>query len=110
LHKGASHDAEAVSAAEALAIATENGAKALGIDAGILGENKKADIILVSTRGAHWQPQNDLAAHAVYSASGSDVRLTMVDGKLLYKDGEYTTLDIERIYHKTNEIASKLIV
>jgi 5-methylthioadenosine/S-adenosylhomocysteine deaminase len=110
LHKGASHNAEAVSTAEALAIATENGAKALGIDAGILGENMKADIILVSTRGAHWQPQNNLAAHAVYSASASDVRLTMVNGKLLYKDGEYLTLDIERIYHKTNEIAARLIV
>ena len=110
LHKGVSHNAKAVSIAESLAIATENGAKALGIDAGILGENKKADIILLSTRGAHWQPHNDLAAHAVYSASGGDVRLTMVNGKLLYKDGEYTTLDVERIVHKTNEMASRLIV
>ena len=38
----------------------------------------------------------------VYSASGKDVRLTMVDGKVLYQDGEYTTIDLEKVMAETD--------
>ena len=41
-------------------------------------------------------PCDDLTGALVYSGQGSDVVLTMVDGKVLYKDGMYTTIDIER--------------
>ena len=42
-------------------------------------------------------PVHNLVNNVVYSASGSDVILTMVDGKVLYREGEYLTLDIEKV-------------
>ena len=51
-------------------------------------------------------PKNDLICNIVYAASGNDVRLTMVDGKILYKDDEYYTLDIEKIKFEVEERSS----
>ena len=39
----------------------------------------------------------DAACNVVYAAQGADVRLTMVDGEVLYRDGEYRTIDIEKV-------------
>ena len=48
-------------------------------------------------------PTIDLLTHGIYSAQGSDVCLTMVDGKVLYRDGEYTTIDIEKVKYETQK-------
>ena len=41
----------------------------------------------------HMTPSTDLESNLIYAAQGSDVRLTMVDGKVLYRDGQFTTLN-----------------
>ena len=54
-------------------------------------------------------PVHNMATNLVYSASGSDVVLTMADGKVLYQDGEYKTIDIERtIFEVEKETAAIL--
>ena len=91
-------DPKSLPAAEVLAMATVNGAKALGIDnLAILRTGYKADIILVNTRRLHMSPSNDIVSHLVYAASGSDVDTVIVDGRILVSGGELLFMDEERI-------------
>ena len=95
--KGAEKDPTALSDAQILDMATVNGAKALGRpDTGILKEGFKADIIAVDMTGVHMVPALDPVALLIYSAQASDVRMTMVDGEILYEDGEFFTIDAEK--------------
>lgn len=89
---------EIITPTEVIKAATVNGAMAQGrSDCGLLKEGYKADLIVIDLSGPHMHPIHDLKNNLVYSASGSDVILTMVDGKVLYKDGEYKTIDIEKV-------------
>ena len=54
-------------------------------------------------------PSFDVVSNIVYSAEKSDVVLTMVDGKVLYKNGEYTTIDIEKLGYKVNKIVAEVV-
>ena len=88
---------EAVSPVEALKAATVNGARSQGRDdCGLVKEGYKADLILVDISGPWMYPVHDLINNLVYSASGSDVIMTMVDGRVLYEKGEWTTIDVEK--------------
>jgi 5-methylthioadenosine/S-adenosylhomocysteine deaminase len=84
-----------VTAEAALEMATLGGAKALGLDAeiGTLEPGKRADIAAVSLAGIHQQPVADVNAAVVFSSNARDVVLTMVDGKIIYRDGKCTTVD-----------------
>lgn len=99
LHKGITGNPTVVPAAEALRMGTEYGARALGLDGvtGVLRPGMKADMIAVSMANTHFVPRTDLISHAVYAASGSDVRHVWVDGRQLLRNGELLTLDEERI-------------
>ena len=81
-----------------LKIATVNGWRSQGReDSGVIAVGNKADLIAVDLDTVHMCPHNDTVNNLVYAASGEDVVLTMADGKALYRDGEYLTLDIEKI-------------
>jgi 5-methylthioadenosine/S-adenosylhomocysteine deaminase len=86
-----------LTAHETLALATCDGARALGLgdQIGSLEVGKQADVIAVDMKGPHLgpAPEDDPYVALVHSARGSDVRLTMVQGRALYRDGEWTTLD-----------------
>ena len=86
-------------AREVLALATCDGAAALrlGERIGSLEPGKQADIAVVDTRGPHQasHPERDPYTALVHAARASDVRLTMVAGRVLYRDGAWTTLDPE---------------
>ena len=80
---------EAVTPKETLYAATRGGALSQGRnDTGLIKEGFKADITLVDITGPHMQPCHDLLTNLVYSGSGSDVVMTMVDGRILYEDKE----------------------
>ena len=97
LQNGANNDPLALSAQEAFDMATINGYKALHRDdCGELAEGKKADIVALDMDKPHLLPDADTLALLVYSAQGSDVCMTMVDGKVLYENGEYKTIDEEK--------------
>lgn len=110
LHKGVNHDAKAVSARQALDIATKNGAKALGLggEVGEIREGMQADLTLVDLTAPNMQPNNDPLAALVYSAKGSEVCATLVAGRLLYEDGRFLTIDRERVYEEVEKICARI--
>ena len=104
IHKGHTGDPTAVTAREALTMASQAGARALSIDAGLIKEGMLADFILVDTQSPNMQPPHDVASACVYSMQPDDVRMTCVDGHVLYNNGAYTTIDIEKIRYMVNQI------
>lgn len=105
LHKGTTGDPVAVTAQEALAMATVNGAKALGRDAGVIAPGKIADLILVDFTHPNLFPCHDVLENLVYSASSSNVVMNMARGKIIYEKGEFLTLDMDRIRSEVKNYA-----
>lgn len=100
IHNGILRDPTAMPPAQILNMATRNGARLQGReDTGVLAVGKKADIIALSMDAPHMHPSLSPLPTLIYSAQGSDVCLTMVDGKILYENGEFKTIDAERVYH-----------
>jgi cytosine/adenosine deaminase-related metal-dependent hydrolase len=85
----------ALPARQALWMATRNGAKALGLDdeIGSIEAGKRADVILVDAGAAHLQPGPDPFSTVVYAARPTDVRLTMIDGEVLTRNGASVHMD-----------------
>jgi cytosine/adenosine deaminase-related metal-dependent hydrolase len=85
-------------------MATRNGAKAAGFDrVGCLREGWKADVVGLTTDVTRATPLHDVFAHIVFAAHGDDVAFTMVDGNVLYEDGELRTGDAAEIRRKARE-------
>jgi 5-methylthioadenosine/S-adenosylhomocysteine deaminase len=110
LHKLVARDPRVVSAHEALAMATIGGARALGMDdrLGSLEAGKLADIIAVRTDRARQVPLYDPVSHLVYVAHGDDVILTVVNGRVLYRDGAVRTLDANRVIAEARAAADRV--
>ncbi len=107
--KGASGDPTALSPADCLRIATRCGAVAQRrVDCGSISLGHKADLCVIDTDQPWYTPAHDLVGSLVYAARGSDVVLTMVDGRVLYQDGDYKTLDIERAKYDAQRFAARL--
>ena len=107
--KGAFGDPRAVSAQQALRAATLSGAQAQGRwDTGAIKAGNRADLIVLDCSAPWWTPGHDRAADIVYAAKGTDVCLTMADGRVLYRDGEYLTIDIERARHDAAAAAAAI--
>lgn len=104
------HDPTAVTPVEAIRSATHAGALGQGReDSGRLKVGNKADLIVLDINQPHMKPVHNLVNNLVYSASGSDIVLTMVDGKILYKNGEYTTIDIEKTMFETENAVADIL-
>lgn len=109
LAKGATLDPRQMPAAQALAMATRAGARALGFeDVGLIAPGMRADLVALDAASPAMCPMPDVEAALVYAARGSDVRMTVVDGRVLYRDGAYTTIDAERALHEAREAALAL--
>lgn len=102
---GSTLDPMATTAWQALDIATVNGAKALGRQTGRIAEGYAADLILVDFTKPNLTPCHDAAESLVYSAHGADVCLTMARGKVLYRDGQWLTIDMERVRRELDAYA-----
>ena len=90
-------DANTMPAAAVLMMATACGARAQGRaeNTGMLKVGMDADIILVDFSAPHLMPCHDIMNALVFSAKGGDVALTMVDGKILYQNGTFPTIDLK---------------
>lgn len=98
IHNGFSGDPTVLKPADLLKMATVNGAKAQGrADTGELKVGKKADLFAVDFDQPHLIPAFDYPAMLAYAVQDSDVCLTMADGRILYENGEFKTLDAEKI-------------
>ena len=97
LHNGVNRDPLALTAWDALEMATVNGGAALGRKTGRIAPGYDADLILVDFDAPNLIPCHDVAENLAFSAHGSNVVMNMCRGKVIYKDGEFLTIDIERV-------------
>lgn len=105
LHKGVNRDPMLLPPAEALRMACQNGALSQGReDCGCLKVGNRADIAVLRLDTPHMQPVHDAAANVLYSAGADDVCLTMVDGEVMYRDGAYANIDVERVLFEVRRI------
>lgn len=104
IHKGVNNDAGLVDAETALEMATINGARALGLEKeiGSLEVGKKADFVVVNPKGLHCVPWDeaqvleggvDPMTTVVYSCTGADVEMVVVDGEILVQEGKLVRMD-----------------
>ena len=110
LHKISKMDPSVMDAITAVRMATSYGAKAVGMEdiIGSIEVGKKADIIIIDTNSPHMTPIYNPFYSIVYSATGSDVSYTIIDGKVVMKERELTTLDISQIIKDANRWANKI--
>lgn len=110
LSKLKENDAAALDAKEVLKMATVNGAHAMGLtNADVLAEGKFADLIMIDLHQPNMQPLNNIEKNIVYSGSKQNVKMTMVNGKILYENGEFFIgTSPEEVYKKANEIISRM--
>ena len=90
-------------------MATINGARALRRNTGVIAPGKTADLILVDLAAPNLFPCHDVEEDLVYSARGSNVVMNMARGKIIYKDGTFFTLDLERIKAEVETYALPLL-
>ncbi|WP_209475674.1 amidohydrolase family protein [Thermococcus stetteri] len=108
LHKVHNLDPTVADARTVFKMATQNGAKALRLNAGVIKEGYLADIAIINFNRPHLRPINDVISHLVYSANGNDVETTIVDGKILMLDGEVLTLNEEKVISEAEKVSEKL--
>lgn len=103
-------DAACVDAMEVLKMATVNGAKAMRLNqCDILAEGKNADIVMIDLHQPNMQPIHSVGKNLIYSGSKQNVKMTMIDGKILYMDGRfYTDILPEDIYHEAERRIHRL--
>ena len=79
------------------------------LDCDSLAEGKLADLILIDLKQPNMQPENNFVKNIVYSGSKQNVKLTMVNGKILYEDQKFNIgTDPEEVYRRANEIIRRM--
>ncbi|NCB62878.1 MAG: amidohydrolase [Clostridia bacterium] len=105
LQNGVRRDPLALTSWDALEMATINGAKALGRPTGRIEAGRVADLILLDSEAVNLIPCHDVANNLAYAAHGSNVVMNMARGKVIYKNGEFLTIDLERVKREVREYA-----
>ncbi|KAF3935896.1 Imidazolonepropionase [Dactylellina cionopaga] len=111
IHKATHYDPTLVPAESVMEMATINGAKALGLekDIGSLEIGKKADFVAIDLRQLHLTPSFDPVSTIVYTATGRDVEMVVVDGKVLVRDGKLVTMNEKEVMEKAQKHAREII-
>lgn len=110
LYKGSTNDPSVVTPKQALAAATRMGALSQGRDdCGYVAIGAKADLCVFDVSGPSWAPMTNPLVNVVYAGHGADVCLTMCDGRVVYRDGAYPTLDVERAKAEVNARTQRIV-
>ena len=75
---------------------------------GSLAVGMRADLIQVSFDDVHFVPTFDVISHLVYVADEQDVASVTVDGQLLMRDGEFLTIDTDRVRREATALAARI--
>jgi 5-methylthioadenosine/S-adenosylhomocysteine deaminase len=104
------HGPEVLPAPRVLRMATIDGARAMGLDKeiGSIEVGKRADLIVVDLNRIHSSPSGDVVSTLVYSAQPADVRTTLIDGQVVMRDSDLTTLHEVDVISTSNREASAL--
>ena len=110
LAKLESGDPAALSASEAIQMATLDGARALGLDhvTGSLEAGKSADFIAIDMTGIHMAPNHQVESNIVYAATGNEVTHSWIAGKNTVKNGQLQSVDSDALRHKAADWRAKL--
>ncbi len=100
-------DAAALPASAALMMATVCGARAQGRadHIGMIKEGFDADLCLVDFSAPHLMPCHNVLNALTFSAKGGDVAMTMVQGKILYQNGQFPTIDLKSVVEELTTYA-----
>ncbi|MFA6939553.1 MAG: 8-oxoguanine deaminase [Clostridiaceae bacterium] len=102
--------AEGLSAYETLKMATKGGAQVLGrSDIGVLSKGKAADIVLYDLDDIAYAGCHNPFVGLVTCGNSSLVKMTMVNGKIVYKDGKLLTMDIDEIKNGADKISKEIV-
>lgn len=102
-------DAASTDANAILKAATIGSAHCMGLDeCDVIDEGKAADLIVIDMHRPNMQPINNITKNIVYSGSKENVKMTMINGKILYENGEFINMDIERIYSEAQAVIDKI--
>lgn len=75
-----------------------------------LEKGQKADLIRIDLHKPDMQPLHNIGDNLVYAGSKADVKMTMINGRILYEDGNfYVGEDINKIYREAQEVADRLL-
>ena len=103
-------NAAAVDPFKILKAGTSGGALCMGLtDCDVLAPGKNADVIMIDMNKPSMQPENNVVRNIVYSADNACVKMTMINGRILYEDGKFTTIDIDETRRKCNELLPELV-
>jgi len=110
LQKVREDDAAVMDAGSVLRMATTSGALAIGLNnCDSLAVGKAADIVVLDLQQPNMQPENNIIKNVVYAGSKQNVKLTMVNGKILYEDGKFDIgVEAAEVYAKANEIIKRM--
>ena len=103
-------DPTALPARQALALATRQGARVLGLEGevGMLAPGLKADLVVIDLDQPHLTPLYDPYSHLVYAATGADVQTVMVEGKILVEDRQLLAFDLAEVLARARELGRKV--
>ncbi|MFA9376143.1 MAG: amidohydrolase family protein [Lachnotalea sp.] len=103
-------DAAAMDGNDVLYMATVGGAKAMGLDqCDTLEEGKIADIIMIDLNQPNMRPINNITKNIVYSGSKQNIKMTMINGKILYEDGKFDIgVEPMQLYEKIEAIVEQI--
>ena len=110
LHRAAERDVTVLDAQACVRLATLGGAEALGMEAevGSLEPGKWADLIAVDVSRPQFAPVDDPYSALVYGANQNDVRLTVVGGRELFRDGVHIGVDADAVRARAVGVREKL--
>ena len=105
------NNAAAIDPFTILKAGTSGGALCMGLnDSDVLDTGKKADIIMIDMNKPSMQPENNIVRNIIYSADNSVVKMTMIDGNILYEDGKYKFNSIEAVQGEQYVILDNTVV
>jgi 5-methylthioadenosine/S-adenosylhomocysteine deaminase len=110
VHKLERRDPTVLPAKEVFRLATLGGARALGLEReiGSLEAGKRADVVLIDLNVPELTPMYDVYSHLVYAIKGANVRTVVVDGRVIVRDRDVTTVDEEKVIARARLIQKRI--
>lgn len=110
IHKGVTGDPTLITPAQALYSITRAGALAQGRpDCGLIKKGFRADLVVIDIDHIYMRPMYNLLTNLIYSSCGNDVLLTMVDGRILYEEGQFPNMDLPELLARGDASCRRII-